>query len=200
VDERAHIRRRDLQKDETRWQILNAARDLLREQGFGAMSTRAVAERAGVGVGTVFLHFRDKGALVEALLHDQIEAALDGALATLPAADLADQLVHVAGRLFAAYEANAALSRVFLRESLFIAAGVGGVLAPQLHRFEEWTATRITEAAARGEIAPVDARLGFAAFFSFYLGVLIAGLRGDLSPATQVSTMEALVRRHFGLE
>lgn len=194
------MKRRQAHKDETRSLILTAAQSLLSEQGYERMSTRAVAERAGVAVGTVFVHFPDKSALIEALLHDHVERALDGALASLPAGGLADELVHVASCLFAAYEANPALSRVYLREALFFSGGAERPLSIQLRHFQEWASRRCAEAVARGEIRPVDPGLAFTAFFSFYLALLVAGLRGDLNGEARVAILDALVRRHFGLE
>lgn len=192
--------RREAQKDETRTLLLAAARGLVSEGGYGAMSTRAVAERAGVAVGTVFLHFPDKASLIEALLHDHIEAALGAALASLPPGDLVAQLVHVATRLFEAYDSNPTLARVYLRENLFLEGAGPRPLSAQLRRFEEWAAARCAEAVARGEIEPVEPRLAFAAFFSFYLSALVGGLRGELSAIGRVSLLEALLRRHFNLE
>jgi AcrR family transcriptional regulator len=194
------MQRRQQQKDETRSLILSSAQILLTERGFEAMNTRAVAERARVGVGTVFLHFPDKGALIEALLHEHIESALQGALDTLPSGGLAAELVHVAACLYAAYDANPALSRVYLREALFFAPGAERPLAAQLRRFQEWAAGRCTEAVARGEIQPIDPQQAFIAFFSFYAALLVAGLRGDLTPEARLAMLDKLVRRHFRLE
>lgn len=189
-----------MQKDETRTLVLGAARDLLAAGGLGSMNTRAVAERAGVAVGTVFLHFPDKGSLIEALLHDQIEASLGEALASLPEGDLVAQLLHVAGRLYRAYDADPALSRLYLRESLFLPSNGPRPLSRQLQRFEEWASARCGDAVARGEIEPLDPRLAFAAFFSFYFAALVAGLRGDLTAGGRAALLEALLRRHFRLE
>lgn len=55
---------------ETRAQLLAAAADVLRERGFGAMSLRAVAERAGVQVSLVHYHFGSKQRLLVAVLED----------------------------------------------------------------------------------------------------------------------------------
>jgi AcrR family transcriptional regulator len=194
------MQRRQQQKDETRTLILSSAQILLTERGFEAMNTRAVAERARVGVGTVFLHFPDKGALIEALLHEHIESALRDALETLPPGGLAAELVHVAGCLYAAYDANPALSRVYLREALFFASDAERPLAAQLRRFQEWAGGRCAEAVARGEIQPIDPQQAFTAFFSFYLGLLVAGLRGDVTPEARLAMLDTLVRRHFRLE
>lgn len=194
------MNRRRAQKEDTRGQILEAARALLAKDGFEAMNTRAVAQRAGVAAGTVFLHFPDKVALVEALLHDHIEAALEDALRALPRGDLVAQLTHVAAGLYAAYDANPALSRVYLRETLFAPGSGTRPLAKQLRRFEAWAASRCEEAAARGEIEPMAPQLAFTAFFSFYFAALVAGLRGDLGADARISMLEALLRRHFQSE
>jgi AcrR family transcriptional regulator len=52
---------------ENRERILAAAEEVFSEQGT-AGSTREVARRAGVGIGTVFRHFPTKNELVEAVL------------------------------------------------------------------------------------------------------------------------------------
>lgn len=43
----------------TRERILESARAILVEEGFRALSTRAVATRAGCSIGTIYNHFRD---------------------------------------------------------------------------------------------------------------------------------------------
>jgi AcrR family transcriptional regulator len=51
----------------TRDALLGAARELLEESGFGALSLLAVAERAGVSRRAVYLHFSSQSALIGAL-------------------------------------------------------------------------------------------------------------------------------------
>ena len=53
-----------------RAQLLAAARDILAESGRGALSLRAIAERAGVAPGTVYYHYVDKAALLAGLAVD----------------------------------------------------------------------------------------------------------------------------------
>ena len=53
--------------------ILEAAAEVFGERGLGA-TLDAVAERAGVGVGTVYRRFPDKEALVDALFEERIDA------------------------------------------------------------------------------------------------------------------------------
>lgn len=56
------------QKDETKAQdILRATLDEVQAVGLAGLSIEAVARRAGVGVGTVYVYFKGKGALLDAL-------------------------------------------------------------------------------------------------------------------------------------
>jgi AcrR family transcriptional regulator len=57
--------------DATRAQILNAARELLREDGYAGATTRAVADRAEVRLSLVHYHFGGKGPLLAALLEEE---------------------------------------------------------------------------------------------------------------------------------
>ncbi len=58
-----------------RGEVLGAAMDLLRETGDEAsVSLRAVAERVGVTVPSIYLHFADKNALMDAVCAEVFEA------------------------------------------------------------------------------------------------------------------------------
>src|SRR5512147_2434156 len=50
--------------------LLAAAAELMREVGFDAMTTAAVAKRAGVAEGTIYRHFQSKEALAQAVFAD----------------------------------------------------------------------------------------------------------------------------------
>jgi AcrR family transcriptional regulator len=60
----------------TRALLLAAACDLLREEGYAATSTRAVAERAGAQLSLVHYHFGSKRGLLLAVLEDLTERLL----------------------------------------------------------------------------------------------------------------------------
>lgn len=72
---------------ELRGEVLQAATDLLAETGdLAAVSVRAVAQRVGVSVPSIYLHFADKQALIDAVceevfeaLHLRMRAAAEGA-------------------------------------------------------------------------------------------------------------------------
>ena len=71
------VRARRGEGDRLRDEILVAARDLLAETGSeDAVSLRAVAARVGVSTPSIYLHFADKQALLDAVC-EQVFAALD---------------------------------------------------------------------------------------------------------------------------
>ena len=61
----------------TRAQLLAAAADQLREQGYAATSMRAVADRAGVRLSLVQYHFGSKRGLLVAVLEDLTERLIE---------------------------------------------------------------------------------------------------------------------------
>ncbi|HEV7493131.1 TetR/AcrR family transcriptional regulator [Baekduia sp.] len=61
----------------TRAQLLAAAGDLLREEGYAATSMRAVADRADVRLSLVHYHFGSKRGLLVAVLEDLTERLLE---------------------------------------------------------------------------------------------------------------------------
>jgi AcrR family transcriptional regulator len=83
-----------------RRKILAAAADLLATRGVDGLALDEVAAAAGVGVGTVYRRFPDKGALAQALLDDQehaFQAAfLHGPAPLGPGAPPAERLVAFA--------------------------------------------------------------------------------------------------------
>ncbi|MFJ8666945.1 TetR family transcriptional regulator [Streptomyces sp. NPDC093600] len=70
--------------------ILDACAELLDETGYEQLSTRAVAVRAGVPIGSVYRFFGNKRAMAAALAHrnlDRYAARITARLAVLPAVD-----------------------------------------------------------------------------------------------------------------
>lgn len=56
--------------------ILEAAAQVLEKGGLNAFTTNAVAERAGVSIGTLYQYFGDKNALLMTLARRELESAL----------------------------------------------------------------------------------------------------------------------------
>jgi AcrR family transcriptional regulator len=68
---------RRVRGEDTRVQILDAARDALAEDGYARTTTRAIAERAGVQLSLVHYHFRGKQQLLAAVLQRENERLLE---------------------------------------------------------------------------------------------------------------------------
>ncbi len=58
------------QNKDRRTSILEAALGLIAERGFHGTPAALIAERAGVGVGTIYRYFRDKDELIHAVFQD----------------------------------------------------------------------------------------------------------------------------------
>jgi AcrR family transcriptional regulator len=61
------------QREEVRRKIREAAAHIYRQNGIAAISARAVAERAGVSIGTIYLHFGDLTGLLQSLWTGHVE-------------------------------------------------------------------------------------------------------------------------------
>jgi AcrR family transcriptional regulator len=82
----SHARLRDRLREETARAILDAAEAVFAEEGLHATRMELIASRAGVAVGTLYNHFRDKDALLRSLARSRREALLarvDHALAAV---------------------------------------------------------------------------------------------------------------------
>ncbi len=70
--------RREAKKEDKRRRITAAAGELFRAHGFEATTTRAIAERAGIATGTLFLYVRDKDEALALVYGADVDAALQG--------------------------------------------------------------------------------------------------------------------------
>ena len=67
---------RTRQKAATRQKLVLTARRLFERHGFEGTTMQQLAGEAKVALGTVFVHFEDKHALLAATLHEGVETAL----------------------------------------------------------------------------------------------------------------------------
>lgn len=74
---------REQRKNERRRRVLEAAREVFLERGYENATTREIATRAGVAVGTVFVYAHDKRDLLMTIVNDDLEALTDASLARL---------------------------------------------------------------------------------------------------------------------
>ena len=68
---------RERNKAERRRRVLEAARAVFLEHGYENATTREIATRAGVAVGTVFVYARDKRDLLMMIVNDELDAVTE---------------------------------------------------------------------------------------------------------------------------
>lgn len=177
------------QKEDTRERIRRAAWELFSTQGFEATTTKAIAERAQVASGTIFVHARDKDDILFLVMHDRLSAAVEEAFATVPQAPFLDQLIHLFGHFFRMYAEAPRVAHAFVRSLPGAngpnAARVNALTFAFLHR----VATLVASAQHRGELAadinPLQAAQNFFALYYMNLMSWLAGfatLEGALDP------------------
>lgn len=182
ISERAHGGLRERSRNDKRRRILAAGRALFSGHGFDATTTRAIAERAGIGTGTLFLYFPEKRDLLLQLFKDEIEPVHRAAVAALdPAMPLLEALVRVFRSLFDAYARDLRLSRVFLSELAFLDPARRGDLMRFTQEFLDALAGLVERARSHGEVRRgVDPRRAASALFRIYYAVLIQWAGGGL--------------------
>jgi len=175
------------QGQSTRALLLAAASDLLREEGYAATSTRAVAERAGARLSLVHYHFGSKRSLLLAVLDDLTDRLLQR-----------QEAMFSDGRTFAAQWRSAC---DYLREDMdsgyvriLWELWAAGLADPELA--ERWRATQrrwreLIEArlarlqTERGVEMPMPPRALAALIGNFFEGAeveILAGVSEDESP------------------
>jgi AcrR family transcriptional regulator len=116
--------RREQKKLETRERIRAAAADLFTRHGYGAATMRGIAERAHVGLGTLFNYAEDKRDLVFLIFNEELNAVTDVALAApRPDQPLVEQLLAVFRVHYKWLATKPALARILLQELTFYSSG-----------------------------------------------------------------------------
>ncbi len=188
--------RRHVQKEETRRIILESSRALFNEQGFDKTSTRAIANHAGVSVGTVFSHFPDKSSLLIAVLLDDLTSTQTNAMKSMPKdVNVRDRFIHLARSFYIYYSKRPDLSRTLLKELWFVKGEWGNKLMTQAFEFVLLVSDMLEQAKRRKEIRPeVDTLLCAKAFFSHYLVVLYEGLNNpEIDIETMLDTLKGML-------
>lgn len=189
---------RERKKAEKEAAIREAAAALFRERGFDATTTQAVAERAGVAKGTVFLYAPTKADLVAMVFADRVRRASEQALASEPEGTLVDELDGIFARFFATYAKEKELARLFVKELAFASGAARRVRDEIDALFVSGLAARVEARKARGEVRQdVPAMLAATSAFSLYLvtlmgwlameGVTVSAARAHLRASLELS-------------
>ncbi len=187
--------RREQAKAETRRIILETAYTLFEEMGYEKATMRALAERAGVGIGTIFQHFQNKPALLMATFDEEMRPVVENAVATIPPTGLKDQLRHLVRHVFEFYARRVRLSRVLLKEIIFM-EGDGAENIKQLEQeYIGKMGVIFEEAVKRGEIqSSTSYPDAVTAFWAFYTHTLLEGLNTPVFDIDrQLEQMDRLV-------
>lgn len=195
--ERAH-RTQAARRAETREQIRAAAWELFTTVGFEAATTQAIAKRAGVAAGTVFLHASDKEDLLFLVMHDRLSEIVDERLATVPDAPLLEQLLHVFGGIFRMYGEHPDVGRAFVRHTPGANGPNARVVWTMTFGFIHRIGMLVAEAQARGEVSrEVDPNACAHNVFGLYFMVLMGWLSGHVSIET---ALDPLLRNALALQ
>lgn len=147
--------RRDVQKQQTRELLLKTATELFETEGFEETTIRKVAQKAGVAVGTVFVHFPDKSSLFAATLLERLEALVHGAFRGVPEGQgvtLRDQMLHLVGVLLDEHAAHPVVSQLLVRESIGLTGEIGEAIGKQMTRVRQGIDELVIRAKVRDEL------------------------------------------------
>ena len=189
---------RETQKQGTRRKVLEAARDLFNEIGYDETTIRAIAERAGVSVGSVFTTFASKADVLSQVMDDRVEALFS---------ELDRVVRHLRGSVIDRISSVFAIHYDFecRRVKLFL-AHIAASYSPTLEtttipygrnsRFKGMLLTMMADGVERGEVRP-DADL------ELVLDTLMAAYAWNYRLAAQrrsdALSMTALMERQVAL-
>jgi AcrR family transcriptional regulator len=179
------LTRREAGKAARRRQIIQAARDLIRETGNAGLSMRALAAKAGVSLATPYNLFGSKRAIVVAVLQD-VRDFLER-FSTVQTADPLEKIFAAVDLSIAFYVGDPVFYRTVWAAVLDTSDGVRvEILNPQRDAF--WREL-VDEAARAGAItADVDHGLLHRHLESILQSVMFDWVVGDLPPARLAPT------------
>jgi len=173
--------------------ILDAAEQLVLAQGFDTMSVAAIAERAGIGKGAVYLEFAGKREILDALLQR----------GTARMNDIVREELGDRPRLSAAYRASARalsgdalMTAAFLDDRGILGAHVADVDDGRYRDRQRRVVVWLRDLQERGDIvADVDVEALALALSSASIGLLTAArLLGPFEPAQLERAIDTIGR------
>jgi AcrR family transcriptional regulator len=182
---------RESHKRDKRERLRAAAWQLFSTIGYEGTTTRAIAAKAGVASGTLFLYARDKQDLLFLVFEERLRVAVEDSFRNLPReGPLNEQLMHIFRRLFAMYAESEGVSRMFVKEL----PGADGPNAERVNgltlAFFQRVATLVERAQQRGEVRKsAFPLLAAQTFFAVYYMSLMTWLSGFNTLETALDPM-----------
>jgi AcrR family transcriptional regulator len=181
--------------------IKTAAKELFTERGFERATTRAIARRAKVGLGTLFNYADDKRDLVFLIFIEELDRITDRAFGAIdPRRPLLEQLVAAFGFFYREFGANPTLSRILLQELTFYSRGR---LAADFQRSRRRTvgfiARRVAQAQHAGRVRiGVDPDWVALSIFFLYAGAVRWWIAAESpNPRAGVASLRKLLELHI---
>jgi AcrR family transcriptional regulator len=190
--------RREKNKEETRRIIFETAYALFEEKGYEKVTMRELASRAGVGLGTIFSHFKDKPTLLVSVFEHDFHPLVLAVFSSLPEKDLKAQLVYMVRHFFEYYARRPEISRILMKELY-----VDPKNSERIHSLFQNDLLKIGKlfeaAKQRGEIDPDTGIVeAVAIWWGCYSVVLMQALRlPHFDVQEQVVFFERLMEQHF---
>lgn len=178
--------------------IRRAAWALMLERGYDATTTREVAKRADVAVGTVFVYAPQKRDLVFLAMHEALSETMAQVAKVPRDGPLVGQLEKVFGAFLELYDRAPGVGRAFVRELQF---PEGEIRQPK--EITALTQAFLGEIADRIEIArkagQVDRRIDALALAQVFFGLYFMAVTALLGGAVYLADAKLLLKRNLTL-
>lgn len=171
-----------LTRSATRERILEAALGVFSEKGFHVATMDEVADRAGVGKGTLYRYFANKETLFNELVRQRLEELETKARAILDGQD--DVLTMIAKYVrvyFEFFDRNQRLYRLIVQERHDIGGQVQDLYLKQVKRRILVLRKKVYEAGQKGVLKPLDFETVFYGVMGFIHGIIQKWLVHDCS-------------------
>lgn len=180
--------RTEARRAEVRGRITTAARELIAEGGYVAAPVAAVADRAGVAVGTVYRHFTSKSDLFAEVFREASQHEVDAMREATATGGTASERVAVGVEIFA----RRALRGRRLAWALLAEPVDPAVEAERLHfreSYQDVLAEVLADGIEAGELPEQDPAATAAAL----VGAIGESLVGPLSPTANGGDPDAMI-------
>ena len=169
-----------LQTSDTREKILAAALEVFSTKGFHGTPVDEIAERAGLGKGTVYRHFKSKKGLFSELIRlkvAELEQTVGDAID--PTADVLEIIENYLRIYFGFFDRNRNLYRVLIQEQSDFGAEVKALYIGNILRKVPLLKRKIYQAVRSGHLKQMDFHTVFYGVMGFIDGVMQKWLASD---------------------